>query len=58
MWPLDTRTTWILIAWLTPLWWATFLLVLACLGNVFPSWRGFASRLFDHLEFHALNVRR
>src|SRR5688500_5670437 len=50
MWSLDGRTTWILIAWLTPIWWATFLLVVAWLGDVVPSCRGFESRLFDDLE--------
>ena len=50
MTPLDTRTTWILIAWLTPAWWATFLGAVAWLGDVFPSRRGLALRLFDRLE--------
>jgi hypothetical protein len=50
MWLLDTRTTWFLIAWLTPVWWATFLLVVAWLGDRSPSLRGFASRLFDRLD--------
>ena len=50
MWPLDTRTSWILIAWLMPVWWATFLLTVAWLGDAFPACRGFASRLFHRLE--------
>jgi hypothetical protein len=47
---LDGRTARILLVWLTPLWWATFLLVVARLGDVFRSWRGLTSRLFDRLE--------
>jgi hypothetical protein len=50
MWPLDTRATWILIAWLTPVWWASLLVMVAWLGDVFPSWHALASRLFNHLE--------
>jgi hypothetical protein len=50
MWHLDTRTTWILVAWLTPVWWASILVVVAWLGDVFPSVRGFTSRFFNHLE--------
>lgn len=46
----DTRIIWILVVWLMPVWWATFLLVVAWLGDVYPSMRGFASRLFDYLE--------
>lgn len=42
--------TWITILLLTPFWWAMGLLMLALVGDVSPSWRPQASRLFDRLE--------
>ena len=50
MLPLETRTTWILLAWLTPVGWSTLLMLVACVANRFPSQRRSASGLFDRLE--------
>lgn len=46
----DPDIAWILVAWLMPLWWAILLLMVGWLGDVFPSWRSRATRLFDDLE--------
>ena len=45
-----TTATWILIAMLTPFWWGMGLLVMALIGDLFPSPRSRVSRLFHRLE--------
>ena len=42
--------TWIGVALLTPFWWGMGLLVVALLGDISPSWRVRATRLFNRLE--------
>jgi hypothetical protein len=49
MFTLNTAVS-ITIALLTPFWWGLGLLILACLGDVFPRLRLRVSRLFDWLE--------
>ena len=48
MFTLNTAAS-IAIALLTPFWWGLGLLILACLGDVFPRLRPRVSRLFDWL---------
>jgi hypothetical protein len=43
-------STWIGVALLTPFWWGMGLLVVALLGDISPSWRVRATRLFNRLE--------
>ena len=45
-----TTAAWIMVALLTPFWWAMGLFILAVLGDLSPRWRPRVSRLFDRLE--------
>ena len=45
-----TVSQWITVALLTPFWWGMGLLVVALLGDISPSWRVRATRLFNRLE--------
>jgi hypothetical protein len=45
-----TTATWILIAMLTPFWWGMGLLVMAVIGDLFPSFRARVSRPLHRLE--------
>ena len=49
MFALNTGT-WIAVALLAPFWWGMGLLAVALLGDLSPSWRVRATRLFDRLE--------
>jgi hypothetical protein len=49
MFALNTGT-WIAVALLAPFWWGTGLMFVALLGDLSPSWRVRATRLFDRLE--------
>jgi len=45
-----TTARWILIALLTPFWWASGLMLLALVAGVLPSGRAQLFRLFDRLQ--------
>jgi hypothetical protein len=49
-----TTAHWTAIVLLTPFWWAVGLLLLALLGDLFPSWRRRVAPLFDKLEEMAM----
>ena len=45
-----TPSRWILIALLTPFWWASGLMLLALVADLFPSWRQRVLTVFNRLE--------